>query len=78
VEEATATASLTSLYSPVHAKKVAWRALRDIILETHVFDTSRQPASAEQDPSPGLCMGPAGSRTGLCVVGGGVLEHAEW
>jgi hypothetical protein len=55
VEEATATAALTSLYSPIHAKKVAWRALRDIILETGVFDTSRQPTSADLDPSPGTC-----------------------
>lgn len=61
VEEATATAALTSLYSPIHAKKVAWRALRDIIVETGVFDTSRQPTTADQDPSPGAYPPPTTS-----------------
>ncbi len=65
VEEATRTAGLTSLYSPVHAKKVAWRVLRDIITELRVFDPAVQPNSAAQDPSTGAR--PETSVVGSCV-----------
>ena len=56
VEEATSTAALPSLFSRVHVKKLAWRTLRDVIVETNVFDTTVQPG-ADAGDSAGVVAG---------------------
>jgi hypothetical protein len=69
VEEAEESSNLTSLFTRVHLKKVAWRTVRDVIIDTHVFDVVRNPSLADQDSTSGTTTPPSARFTIVVLFG---------